>query len=70
MDVTNMTSTRRLGWQKKCQTWAAAGESFEVHGVGARELNFCRQLCAAYNYECRFDSSDENSAAIFGPLTG
>jgi hypothetical protein len=68
MSTTRITTTRIEGWQGICRTWAAAGESFEIHGIGASHLAFCKELCEAFNYECHYQSHDYDSAAVFAPL--
>ena len=61
-----VTTTRVAGWKEVCRGWAEAGEPFEIQGIGARELIFCKELCVAFNYECRFDSKE--AAAVFVPV--
>lgn len=63
-----VTTTRTDGWQDTCRTWAEAGESFEIHGIGASHLAFCKVLCDAFDYECHYESQDHDSAAVFTPL--
>ncbi len=53
---TKFTTTRTEGWQTKCLDWAAAGDVFEVHGVGARHLAFCKEICDIFHYECAYES--------------
>lgn len=65
----NSTTTTAEGWQQQCWAWARNGELFEVMGVRANHLAFCKELCAAYNYECHYESNAENSTAIFKPLS-
>lgn len=67
--ITKITTTRTDGWQKICQKWAKAGESFEVHGIGASHLAFCKELCDSFNYECHYQSHDRDSAAVFMSLS-
>jgi hypothetical protein len=64
----NTTSTKIGGWQQISWSWAQAGEIFEIEGIGAKHLAFCKELCAAYNYECQYASGSENSTAVFTPL--
>ena len=64
-----ITTTRTEKWQQKCWDWARAGEFFEVQGVSASHLTFCKELCAAYHYECHYDSHHEESTAFFTPLS-
>ena len=66
--ITKITTTRTAGWQKTCQQWAKAGESFEIHGIGASHLAFCKDLCDSFNYECLYQSQDRDSAAVFAPM--
>lgn len=63
----NVITTRTDGWQKTCQAWAQAGEPFEVQGLGAAHLSFCKEFCDAFNYKCHYDSQD--SAAVFVPTS-
>jgi hypothetical protein len=65
--TTKVTTTRTDGWQDKCRRWAEAGESFEIRGVGASHLAFCKELCESFNYECHYQSHDYESAAVFTP---
>lgn len=67
--IVKVTTTRVDGWQKVCRKWAETGESFEIHGIGANHLAFCKELCEAYDYECTYRSRDHDSAAIFLPAT-
>ena len=64
-----VTTTRIGSWQATCRQWAAAGESFEIHGTGASHLAFCKELCDTFNYECRYQSHQQDGAAIFVPLS-
>lgn len=48
--------------------WAQAGEMFEIHGIGANHLAYCKELCEAFDYECHYQSHDYESAAVFAPL--
>jgi len=66
--ITKTITTRTGGWQKTCRQWAERGESFEIHGVSASNLAFCKELCEAYNYECRYQSHGID-CAVFAPLT-
>ena len=63
--ATKVTTTTVEGWEETSRIWAAAGESFEIHGIGARHLKFCKAICDAFNYECHLES--RNSAAVFVP---
>jgi len=67
MSTTKTTSTRTGGWQETCRQWAGAGESFEIHGIGAGHLAFCKELCEAFNYECHYQSHNHDLAAVFAP---
>jgi len=66
---TKVTTTKADGWQKKCTGWAKAGEPFEVQGVSARHLAFCKELCDDFAYECVYESADKKLAAVFTPLS-
>jgi hypothetical protein len=66
---TKVTTTKTQGWQTKCLDWAVAGEYFEIHGVGARQLAFCKELCDTFNYECLYESEGKKSIAVFTPLS-
>src|SRR5579863_9956551 len=46
----NFTTARTLGWQQHCWEWAKSGQPFLLHGLGAPNLVFCNELCAAYKY--------------------
>jgi hypothetical protein len=67
--TTKVTTTRADGWQNIGRRWAEAGESFEIHGIGASHLAFCKALCEAFNYECHYQSHERDSAAVFTPLS-
>lgn len=56
------------GWQRKCKQWAQDGEYFEVRGVTAKHLIFCKKLCDEFRYECEYDSGGVFSEAVFSPL--
>lgn len=64
-----ITTTKIEEWQQICWAWARSREMFEIEGISARHLVFCKELCAAYNYECHYESANEKLAAIFTPLT-
>jgi len=59
--------TRTEGWQTKCLDWAIAGEHFEIHGVGAKHLAFCKEICDTFGYECIYESAGKKSTAVFTP---
>lgn len=63
-----ITTTRTDGWQNMGREWAQAGEMFEIHGIGANHLAYCKELCEAFDYECHYQSHDYESAAVFAPL--
>jgi hypothetical protein len=63
-----ITTTKTEGWQQICWGWAQSRELFEIKGIGARHLAFCKELCAAYKFECQYESLDEKATAIFTPL--
>ena len=63
---TKVTRTGADGWQGLCAGWAQAGECFEVQGVGARHLAFCKKLCVDNPYECQYDSAHQ--VAVFIPV--
>lgn len=65
--TTKIATTSVEGWQTMCRQWAAAGESFEIQGVNARHLAFCRDLCRAYDYACHYQSQVGESTALFRP---
>lgn len=65
-----VTKTSVEGWQAVCRRWAETNEAFELHGVGARHLNFCKELCDVFDYKCEYDSKDHDRAALFVPLSG
>ncbi|HEU5395821.1 MAG TPA: hypothetical protein VFV81_01545 [Verrucomicrobiae bacterium] len=65
-----VASTGRDGWQKRCREWAQDGESFQLHGVTAAELAFCKGLCDEFGYQCDYDSRHPLKAAIFSPAIG
>jgi hypothetical protein len=67
-ETAKFTTTRTDGWQKICRQWAEAGEAFELHGVGAGQLAFCKELCEEHGYECRYESHNSLSAAVFVPM--
>lgn len=66
---TKVTTTRAEGWRTKCLDWAVAGEFFEIHGVAARHLAFCKDLCDTFAYECIYEASEKKSTAVFTPLS-
>lgn len=63
-----VTTTTVEGWQSLCRRWAEMREPFELHGVTARHLNVCKELCDAFDYKCEYDSRDHDHAAVFVPL--
>lgn len=66
-DLAKTATTRTEGWQAICLQWAQAREPFEVRGISARHLSFCRDLCERFNYKCNYDSGDRQRAAVFFP---
>jgi len=67
--TTKITTTKTEGWQTICQNWAQARESFEIHGIGAKHLAYCKELCDSNQYQCRYQFRNLNSAAVFAPLS-
>jgi hypothetical protein len=63
------TTTKAEGWRIKCLDWAAAGEFFEIRGVSACHLAFCKELCDIFCYECLYESEGKKSTAVFTPLS-
>jgi hypothetical protein len=63
-----VTTTKTEGWQAKCLDWAVAEEYFEIQGIGARHLAFCKELCDIFSYECLYESAGKKSTAVFTPL--
>ena len=66
---TKVTTTRTGGWRTKCLDWAGAGEYFEIRGIGAKHLAFCKELCEIFDYECLYESEGKKSTAVFTPLS-
>jgi hypothetical protein len=66
--IIKVTTTRTSGWQTTSIKWAKQREAFEIHGVGASDLAFCKELCEAFDYECEHRSGGPNSAAVFTPM--
>jgi len=64
----NIVTAGTEGWQKRCRQWAQDGKVFEVRGVSARHLGFCKKLCDEFRYECHYDSGGEFSEAQFSPI--
>jgi hypothetical protein len=56
-----------MGWQIICKQWAERGDTFEIHGIGAVHLAFCKELCDTFQYECHYQSHGCDSA-VFTPL--
>jgi hypothetical protein len=65
--ITRIATTWTEGWQEQCRIWAAEGESFEIQGIGARHLGFCKDLCGEFDYECHYHSHGHAHAAIMTP---
>ena len=65
--TTKATTVRSHVWKAKCREWAQAGESFEINGIGAQHLAFCKDLCEEFNYSCDYQSHGQNSTAVFNP---
>jgi hypothetical protein len=64
-----ITNTNREDWRQQCHRWAGSGASFEVQGIGAGQLAFCKEVCDTYDYECIYQSNDQNLAAVFKPCS-
>jgi hypothetical protein len=63
-----ITTTGTAGWQEKSRKWAHERECFQIRGVKAKHLAFCKELCDEFHYECHYDSTNEYSEAVFMPL--
>ena len=67
--TTKITTTRTDGWQKRSRKWAQDGESFEIHGIAASHLAFCKELCETFDYECEYQSDGAGPTATFVPAS-
>ena len=59
-------STETEKWQERCKHWAKDGETFRVKGIQKSHLPFCREFCAAFNYDHKL--SKDGDRVSFRPL--
>lgn len=45
-------------WQSRCLDFAKSRETFVLKGVEAEHREFCDAFCQAFNYQCRYSSTD------------
>ena len=60
--ILHSTTTRTQGWQADCWNWAKARMSFELYGIQAQHLAFCRALSSACHV--RFHSRRFHDEAV------
>jgi hypothetical protein len=60
--IIHSTTTRTQGWQADCWNWAKAKMSFELYGIQAQHLAFCRALSSACHV--RFHSRQFHDEAV------
>jgi hypothetical protein len=63
----NSISTKAVGWQYQCWTWAEAKLSFEIRDMESAHFMFCQEVCAEYNYTYQYRCNRSESAAQFKP---
>lgn len=66
--MTRLINTGNDEWQKQCREKAQAHEQFEVRGIRARHLAFCKSICDEFHYECEYDSRDPFLTVVFTPI--